>query len=256
MAAKKKSVPPMRPAEGGNNQSDTTDPTKRWEEISSGITQEPTSDQGLRFSPPPPRWAIIQTRNDRGEVVTQRAYGRHQGVVDSSGRLLPYYDPYADGDRIFYQQNPQKLNQLVMDLQSVGFNVGSQPQLISALTELIKQSNAVGYTWDVTLQMMKDNLPFKVSRGGGGVRVSNIDDLKAIGRQVARQVIGREFTAEESNAFALAYQGLQRSQGAGAPSADVYAEKFAQEKAPEEATAYKYLDYVNQLIAAVGGANV
>lgn len=259
MASKKKGIQPVRPSESTPPTTTPETPEQAKTRIFGDLSQQDTTTQkqDFEFSPPPPRWAIIETKDKTGKTITQRAYGPHRGVVDASGRLLPYYDPYVDPERLYYKLGPQRLGQLVTDLQSVGYNISSQPSLVNALTNLIRQSNIVGYTWDMTLQMMKNNMPFKIGGGGGGgARVSNADDLKAIARQVARQVIGREFTAAESDAFVAAYQGLQRSQGGGAPSADVYAEKFAQEKAPQEATAYKYLDYVNQLISAVGGGNV
>ena len=81
-------------------------------------------------------------------------------------------------------------------------------------------------------------------------------------KRVAQETIGRGFSDEEAAQAVQAYQQreiqAQQAMYAGGtvteqPSADVFAQQFAQQVAPTEANGYKFLGYMNQLFQAAGG---
>ena len=153
-------------------------------------------------------------------------------------------------------------------LKEYGFygnrNVGDPDADLRAIEQWLDEANLAGVTRERYLTEILKNRP-KEARGGGAprrYRVSNPDDLKAVFKRVAQETIGRGFTDEEATQAVQAYQQreiqAQQAMYAGGtmteqPSADVFAQQFAQQVAPTEANGYKFLGYMNQLFQAAGG---
>lgn len=237
MAAKKKTPSVPRPE-------DTTPPVAP-PDFSQSSTSQPTTQQ--QYWNPPARWAIIDGK---------REYGSHEGLVNASERISrSYYNLNQEPEQLYYSLSPERLNSLITDLRSVGYSVSTQLQAVNAISQLMTQSNAIGYTWDQTLLKMKTSAgrTFDAGRSGYGYKPTNADDLKAVADKVAQQTLGRGFTDAEAQKFVTAYQGMER--GGNAPSIDVYAQQFARQQAPKEAAGYKFLDYMNQIFGAYGGTS-
>jgi hypothetical protein len=121
----------------------------------------------------------------------------------------------------------------------------------------------MGITAERALEEIKRGEPVKT--GGTGVRryrVSSPEDLKVVAKRMAQETIGRSFTEDEANQFVAAYQQrelqAQQQYFAGgvsteAPSADVFAQQFAQQIAPTEANGYKFLGFMDSIFRSIGG---
>jgi hypothetical protein len=204
------------------------------------------TDQGQPWNPPA-RWAVVDGK---------RMFGTHSGLVNNAERITrSYYDLNQEPEQLYFSLSSERLNSIISDLKTAGYTINSPAQTISAIGQLMFQSNTIGRTWDVTLQQLKNSAgqSFDIGRSGYGYKPTNADDLKAIGDKVAQQTLGRGFTEAEAQKFISAYQGMER--GGNAPSIDVYAQKFAQEQAPKEAAGYQFLNYMNQIFNAYGGTS-
>jgi hypothetical protein len=195
---------------------------------------------------PPKRWAIIN-----GKWV----YDAHQGLVNSNGTLQNYYNLNSDPENIWYGLSNNRKTNLIDIFESKGITARTLPQQLNAFSELLRQSNALGTTWEGTLNKFQ-SLP-DVRRGGGpSYRVANPADLRAIAKAVFRETIGREANEDEVSKFITSYQQAQRVGATGAvaaPSAEVAAQDFARIAAPKEAAAYELLGYIGQFVNAVQG---
>lgn len=210
-----------------------------------GPTQQQSNQN--QYWNPPARWAIIDGK---------RQYGAHEGLVNGAGQInRTYYDLNQEPEQLYYSLSPERLNSLILDLKSVGFSISTQIQAVNAIAQLMTQSNAIGYTWDQTLQKMKSSSGriFNAGNSGYGYKPTNAEDLKAVAEKVAQQTLGRGFTDAEAQKFVAAYQGMER--GGNAPSIDVYAQQFAKQQAPKEAAGYQFLNYMNQIFGAYGGTS-
>ena len=237
MASKKLPMQGLQPADGGGTNQPPAPPPLPTEQTTTSTTGQ--------FWDPPARWAIVDGK---------REYGKHNGLVNAAGRIVPYYDLNQAPDQLAATLGGERFNSLLLDLKTMGFSVGNPAQQSNVIAELMRQANANGYTWDVMLQRWKNSSITNVGAGGSyGYRVSNADDLKAMARQVSRNTLGREFTDDEAQRFVSAYQSMERTQGPNVASADVFAQKFAQQNAPKEAAGYKFLGYMNQIFNAFGG---
>lgn len=190
------------------------------------------------------------------------------GVVNRNGRFEFYdesgnpgsYDLRNDPTQLYYSMGDEQRETLLDLLDRKGYNVDTAPRAISAISDLMEQSNVIGRTWDVTLRQMSKIAPDRSSSvAAPRYRVSSPQDITELANQVAKRTLGREFTLEESQRFAQSYQQQElamQQQRSGVvvepPSVDVAAEQFAQQVAPTEANAYKYLGAVNQLMRSVG----
>ena len=152
-------------------------------------------------------------------------------------------------------------------LKEYGFygnrKVGEPDADLRAIEQWLDEANLAGVTRERYLvELAKTG---RKERGSGAprrYRVSNPDDLKAVFKRVAQETIGRGFTDDEATKAVQAYQQreleAQQAMFAGGtvteqPSADVFAQQFAQQVAPTEANGYKFLGYMNQLFQAAGG---
>jgi hypothetical protein len=153
-------------------------------------------------------------------------------------------------------------------LKRKGFYGSSKPGTyendIAAIESWLDYSNTMYMTADRSLTEMQRTM---MDREEGGYapryRVSSAADLGVVFKEVAKNTIGRAFTEDEANRAVQAYQQLQiQTQQAmmrggvveEAPSADVFAQQFAQQAAPTEADAYKFLGVMNRIFNATSGA--
>lgn len=190
------------------------------------------------------------------------------GLVNSSGQVerdAPYPDDFAPA--VYNGLSPANQDVLMNQLEKAGLIEKSQLNdpvaEVTALNTLMDLANANGITYK---NYLGQRLAGKQSVSSGSsrtYRTTNPDDLKAVARQVAQQTLGRGFTDEEADRFVRAFQAEEiaeqrRASGGGtmvqAASADVAAEQFAEEQAPDEASAYKTLGYINKFFNAIGGA--
>lgn len=197
------------------------------------------------------------------------------GLIDSNGNLLdrdgqPYfYNTDTDPGALYASLSPGKRAEVLQTLNDRGFYRSGKPgdfaSDLNALALGMEYANIFGISIDRAVNEIRANIPQQGGGGGAGAtryRVSNPDDVKGVARQVSRDTIGREFTPEELDRFASSFrqQELQYQQAARNatvavenPSAQTAAESFAQQIAPTEANAYKYLGYVNKFFNSVGG---
>lgn len=188
-----------------------------------------------------------------GDVVTSR--GQYNIETESRG--------------IYASMTPARRAQVMDILKRKGFYGSSDPGIyandINAFQRWLDYSNTMYLTADRALIEMQRAMPDGMGGGGGYApryRVSSSDDLKVVFKQVAQNTIGRGFTDEEAARAVQAYQNLevqaQRAMMGGgiveqAPSADVFAQGFAQQIAPTEANGYKFLGIMNRIFNATGG---
>lgn len=186
-----------------------------------------------------------------GQRVRIDAYGTDEGAL-----------------RNFYSQLPANERQDLLNLlkekgyYARGVNPGQYGESdLGALKELLDESNLAGVTWE----RYRDQILSRKPRAGGGggsaprYRVSNPDDLKYVFKRVAMETIGRSFSDQEAAQAVQAYQqqeiAAQRAMMGGgvvteAPSADIFAQKYAQQIAPTEANGFKFLGIINQIFNA------
>lgn len=191
-------------------------------------------------------------------------------LVDENNTVtnLTAYDTSEDYAKyVWGSLTPDRRQQIMDTLDNSGFYGGGRSYAndINAIQMWLDYSNTLGVTNRRALLEMQKN---PVGKGGGGggyrprFRVSAAEDLKVVANQVAKQTLGREFTTDEAAKFVSAYQqrevqAQQAAMGGGtieqAPSADVFAQQFAQQVAPTEANGYKFLGLMNRIFSATGG---
>lgn len=145
--------------------------------------------------------------------------------------------------------------------------VGVPQDDIQAIKSLLNDANIEGLTYDRYLDELLKGRPDQGAGGGGGAprryRLSNPEDLRAVFKRAAQDIIGRGFTDEEAERAVQAYQQREieaqqayysgAAQVTEAPSAQAFAQRFAQQIAPTEANAYKFLGIVNSIANATQG---
>ena len=195
------------------------------------------------------------------------------GLVDSTGRVLtrtnengeeePYlYSPVQDGYNAYVTASPEQREMVADTLREAGFTMDTIDDYVNGYAYLFEQANLAGLSFDRLYTQFKMYAPKVQAKGSSPTyRVTNADDIKAVAKSVAYQTLGRNFTDDEANRFVETYQQMelstqQRAAGGGvveaAPDIGVAAEGFAQQAAPKEADAYKYLGHVNALFNSLG----
>lgn len=196
------------------------------------------------------------------------------GLVDTKGNLLTrdgqpfYYNNDYDPGAVYAGLTPGTRAEKLQILYDKGFYRSGKPgdfaSDVNALGLAMEYANMYGISIDRAFTEIAANIPSQGGGGGGAAvryRVSNPDDVKAVARKVSQDTLGREFTENELNKFVATFRsqeiGAQQAARSSSvvtdsPSAQTSAETFAQQVAPTEANAYKYLGYVNKLFNAVG----
>ena len=215
-------------------------------------------------SQPPPRWVTGASPGGGGG----QGWYRGTNLVGLTGSVER--EPYDITDEYVRTQyadiKPEDRAGLFLDLDKYGFLTGDPNNYnnqLNGLANLLDYANTMGITAARALEEIKKGAPIKT--GGGGIRryrVSSPDDLKVVAKRVAQETIGRAFTEDEANQFVQAYQQRELTSqqqyfaggvSAEAPSADVFAQQFAQQVAPTEANGYKFLGVMNRIFNATTG---
>ena len=196
------------------------------------------------------------------------------GVVNRSGELElfddqnnpRFYYPRDEATQLYYSL-PSEQKMMVLDImERKGYQTGTAARDINALEDLLITANRLGRTWDVTLRQLDQIAPDAADRvAAPRYRVSSRADIAEIANQVAQRTLGRAFREDEVQQFVAAYQGqevgFQQKMASKAtrgavvediPSVDVAAEQFAEQIAPTEANAYKFLGAIDTLRGVVG----
>ena len=215
-------------------------------------------------SQPPPRWITGASPGGGG------GQGVYRGVnlvgLNNTVERAPY-DITEEYVRTQYGDiKAEDRADLFLTLDKYGLLSGDPNNFTSqlnGLANLLDYANTMGITAERALEEIKRGEPVKT--GGTGVRryrVSSPEDLKVVAKRMAQETIGRSFTEDEANQFVAAYQQreLQAQQqyfaggvSAEAPSADVFAQQFAQQIAPTEANGYKFLGFMDSIFRSIGG---
>jgi hypothetical protein len=215
-------------------------------------------------SQPPPRWITGASPGGGG------GQGLYRGVnlvgLNNTVERAPY-DITEEYVRTQYGDiKAEDRADLFLTLDKYGLLSGDPNNFTSqlnGLANLLDYANTMGITAERALEEIKRGEPVKT--GGTGVRryrVSSPEDLKVVAKRMAQETIGRSFTEDEANQFVAAYQQreLQAQQqyfaggvSAEAPSADVFAQQFAQQIAPTEANGYKFLGFMDSIFRSIGG---
>jgi hypothetical protein len=195
---------------------------------------------------------------------------RGSGLVGTNNNVVENQYPLTEGfvRDIYTRMLPADRQANLQMLKNKGWygngQVGDPRYDLAVIERLLDESNLAGVTYE---RYLRDVVSRRPNAGGGGAprryRVSNPDDLKAVFKRVAQETIGRGFTDAEANQAVMAYQqrevAAQQALYGGAsmvteaPSADVFAQGFAQQIAPTEANAYKFLGVMNKIFSATGG---
>jgi len=181
------------------------------------------------------------------------------GLLDEAGNPT-YYDLRNDPTQLYFALGEEQLSNLIDILDRKNYRVDTGPQVVSALTDLMETANIMGRTWDVALRLIDQKFPDRAEQiAAPRYRVSAKADIRTVANQVAKQTLGREFTEQEAERFVQSYQqaelGYQQARSGvieQPPAMDVAAQQFAQEVAPTEANAYKYLGAVDMLMKNLG----
>lgn len=188
------------------------------------------------------------------------------GLVTQDGRILTdeqgnpyYYDLERDAEIVYSGLSPSGRQTIMEKLFAAGFisesGIGDFTQEANAVRDWLYFSNIQGLEKDNALNARLAGGPLQSRRlSGVGRRVTNPEDIKVVANQIAQQTLGRELTDEEANQFIQVRRGQEMAGGSvQAASLDVAAQGFAQQIAPTEANAYKYLGYMNKLFGSLGG---
>ena len=193
------------------------------------------------------------------------------GLVNAKGGIeriqgsTYVYDIENEPGRLWASYNPRERTEKMEQLVSAGFlspaGVDDYSSQLNGIAQWLQASNYLGLEKENTLATLIAGGP-SIKRGGSGGTpsyvVSNPDELKLIAKKVSQETLGRELNDEDVDRFVKAYQAqeLQAQRGSGVTTrmagADVVAQQFAQEVAPNEANAYKYLGYVNKFVDSIG----
>lgn len=248
--------------------SDTGDSNNSWwtsfqQETGIDFGGPPTANVAAEQSLPPLR-TIYDPATGRRSSTTSYNLVDVGDVLSNRGQ----YDIQLEARGIYASMTPAERAEAMDTLKRKGFYGSSDPGVysndISAFQRWLDYSNTMYMTANRSLTEMRRTMPD--ASGGGGYaprfRVSSADDLKVVFKEVAKSTIGRAFNDDEAAQAVQAYQQLQVQQqrammGAGvieeAPSADVFAQQYAQQIAPTEANAYKFLGVMNRIFDATSG---
>lgn len=231
---------------------------------------------GMEFGGPPPGNAGQQQSTPPLRTIYDPNTGRRSSTTSTNlvgvGDVLTNQGQYnieLDARGIYASLSPAERARRIDVLKRKGFYGSSEPGIynndINAFQRWLDYANTMYFTADRAITEMERTMP-DGSGGGGGYapryRVSSSEDLKVVFKQVAQNTIGRGFTDEEAARAVQAYQNLelqaqQAMMGGGvieqAPSADVFAQGFAQQIAPTEANGYKFLGVMNRIFNATTG---
>lgn len=182
---------------------------------------------------------------DTGDFTAEGYVG--QGLVDGNGIVVR--GQYSEDDAMseLARFTSAERFAFLRQLQALGMYGNSAPSSrgfsnrdISVMREALRTANAYGYTVDVAMRMVAADPTFRKNPPKAALRTTAKDDLRAVFKQAAGSVLGRQLSDTEVDKFVRSYQGMEITEatgGAAAPSAAVAAQKAVEAAAPEEAAA-------------------
>ena len=187
------------------------------------------------------------------------------GIISSDGMIVRNDDGTAKLEydlrtepRLYYLTTPSaKLESVLDTLKAMGARVDTPEYAVNAIGDLMLFANNFGRDIDTTLRELQTRAP--MFKEGPRYQVASSRDLRVVLNEAAKEKLGRKFSEEELQRGIRGYQSAQMGvqaaesgvvESAGSPQA--YGLEFAEEVAPDEAKAYKYLDYANLLFKSLG----
>lgn len=175
---------------------------------------------------------------DRGQYTSDEAYSELARM--SAGERRGFLNAlYATG--VYGSSKPS----------ATGFS----SQDLSAVREAMLYANYKGVTLDVAASMLLADPQVQKSMGSAArVRTTPKQDLQAVFKQAASNILGRTLPDAEVEKFVKAYQRQEVAQGMGgatAPNVSVAAEQQIMATNPDEAAAVGMLKLTNMADAAI-----
>lgn len=188
-------------------------------------------------------------------------------IFDSKGNLVTYgfYDVNNDRNVILQQMNPklrtQVLNGLALRVSGYKPGNGLEDRDKAVFGDLLVYANVAGKPWSEAYADFVKNVPVaqKVSKAPT-IRVTSADDIKAVFRKTAQDLLGRDIGDTEAAKFADMYQKLQigaaqRAQAGGVvvqePDASVLAEKKIEKQFGAQTQAYRAMQFMEIMDGAI-----
>lgn len=185
-------------------------------------------------------------------------------LVDRNGTIArDQYDPSREAYSFLAQMDSGERLSFLNALQSRGL-IGKgdvtarfTSRNIGATSEFLMYANHRGVTGDVALGLFLADPNIPTAGGGGGrVRTTPKEDLRAVFRETTRKYLGREVSAAEIEKFVNSYTNREIAEargGAPAPSATTAAEVMVQERFGEEAQAMRAVNFANIIEQKIKG---
>lgn len=185
-------------------------------------------------------------------------------LVDRNGTIArPQYDASREAYGFLAQMDSGERVAFLSKLQSRGLlgkgdvTARFTSANINATEEFLMYANHRGVTGDVALPLFLADPNIPVTGGGGGrIRTTPKEDLRAVFRETTRKYLGRDVTPAEVEKFVKSYTSREISEARGgeaAPSAATAAEVMVQERFGDEAAAMGALDLFNILDTSIKG---
>lgn len=188
-------------------------------------------------------------------------------IFDTKGNLVTYgyYDVNTDRNVILQQMNPklrtQVLNGLALRVSGYKPGNGLEDKDKAVFGDLLVYANVAGKPWSEAYADFVKNVPVaqKVSKAPT-IRVTSADDIKAVFRKTAQDLLGRDIGDTEAAKFADMYQKLQigaaqRAQAGGVvvqePDASVLAEKKIEKQFGAQTQAYRAMQFMEIMDGAI-----
>ena len=191
-----------------------------------------------------------------------------QNLVDSRGIIVrpQYSGTYDEAYQELAKMAPAERRAFLNGLYKAGVYEGSKPSNtgfdnsdFAAVARAMLWANPKGYTLEAALPMMLADPSITKQLGGGTrIRTTAKQDLKAVFRQSAQQILGRDLPDNEIEKFIRAYQGMETREqtgGATAPAAQVAATEQIQQDYQAEADGVgmmRLAEAFNQAIRGLG----
>jgi hypothetical protein len=201
-----------------------------------------------------------------GIVVAKEDYTSQgyvgQNLVDKTGTISraqygnEAYAQLAEFKSVKERQNfLERLRQVGLYGNSKPSQTGFESRDLGAMQDALNWANWRGYTIDVAATLMATELP-KVANGGNRIRTTPKEDLRAVFKNAAGSVLGRQLSDSEVEKFIKSYNQKEVNEaggGAFAPTASVAAEQAVIGAAPEEAQAMGALSLTNIFDSVIKG---
>jgi hypothetical protein len=223
------------------------------------------SQQAQRYFPPPrpsndpafapAGWTSGWYQTDKQGIVNQQT-GKF--LTDNQGNPRNY--TFSDAVNEYSEMPTNVLNAYMTGFERKGLPVDDGRSQIQSLWYVMELANERGIDWQSYLVEFENVAPDVASNiAAPRYTISNPSDISTVAKRVSKGVLGRELNEEELQRFIASYQQTElqyQQQRSGVvqtpPNMEVAAAQFAEQAAPTEADAYKYLGAVDMLMRNIG----